>query len=93
MRGYNRGEYMDDDALKASIEGRYSVLPRWVWVGFYDYGWVNGSDEPIFNGKTAHSIGTGLRWQTTPSKPLHIGVDVAFTEDDTVFFIQLGESF
>ncbi len=93
VRGYNRGEYMDDDALKASIEGRYSILPRWVWVGFYDYGWVNDGDEPIFQGKTAHSIGTGLRWQTTPSKPLHIGVDVAFTDDDTVFFIQLGESF
>lgn len=93
VRGYNRGEYMDDDALKASIEGRYSILPRWVWVGFYDYGWVNNGDKQIFDGETAHSIGTGLRWQTTRDKPLHIGVDVAFTEDDTVFFIQLGESF
>lgn len=94
VRGYNRGRYMDDAALTANLEGRYKFHARWAVLTFFDYGWINNSSSQIFDGETAHSIGTGLHWQTTPDKPLHIGLDVAFTEDDdTVFFIQLGERF
>ena len=39
------------------------------------------------------SYGTGLRWRTTEDKPLNLGVDVAFTDDDTMLYIQVGERF
>lgn len=94
VRGYNRGRYMDDTALTAHLEGRYKFRPRWAVLAFFDYGWIDDNSSQVFDGEIAHSIGTGLHWQTTPDKPLHIGLDVAFTEDDdTVFFIQLGERF
>ena len=94
VRGYNRGRFMDDVAMTAHVEGRYKFHPRWMWLGFYDHGWISEAAGELMSGETAHSVGTGLHWQTTRDKPLHLGLDVAFTEDnDTVFFIQLGERF
>ena len=65
-----------------------------MWLGFYDHGWISEAADELLSGESAHSTGTGLHWQTTRDKPLHLGLDVAFTADnDTVFFIQLGERF
>ncbi|WP_290524795.1 BamA/TamA family outer membrane protein [Alcanivorax sp.] len=94
VRGYNHGRYMDDVALTTRLEGRYKFKPRWALKAFYDAGWISDDRDQVLEGETASSIGTGIHWQTTAEKPLHLGVDVAFTEDDdTVFFIQLGERF
>ena len=94
VRGYNRGRYMDDVAMTVHLEGRYKFHPRWMWLGFYDHGWLSEAAAELLSGESAHSTGTGLHWQTTRDKPLHLGLDVAFTADnDTVFFIQLGERF
>ncbi len=94
VRGYDRGRYMDDGALKLSIESRYQFRARWSVVGFYDYGWVSDKADRILSGETAFSIGGGIRWQTTPDKPLNLGLDVAYTGDsDAVVFIQIGERF
>lgn len=94
VRGYDRGRYMDDGALKLSLESRYKFAARWSAVGFYDYGWVSDKADQLLSGKTAYSIGGGIRWQTTPDKPLNLGIDVAYTGDnDTVVFIQIGEQF
>lgn len=94
VRGYNHGRYMDDVALTTRLEGRYKFRPRWALKAFYDTGWISDGREQILDGENAWSVGTGIHWQTTAEKPLHLGVDVAFTDEgDSVFFIQLGERF
>ena len=43
--------------------------------------------------RTIVTLGTGLRWQATAERDMHIGIDAAFSSDDRAVFIQIGERF
>jgi outer membrane protein assembly factor BamA len=93
VRGYSRLRYANDYALSVHAEGRYKVLPRWGFVVFVDTGWVGDSVDGLLEQETVSSFGGGIRWQPVADKGLNLGLDIAFTDEDSVVFIQIGERF
>lgn len=93
LRGFNRGRYQDFNTLSLHAEVRYQFRFRWGVVGFTETGWHADSLHNLNDNPRVTSYGTGLRWRTTKDKPLNLGVDVAFTDEDTVLYIQVGERF
>lgn len=93
MRGFARGRYQDQHSLSLHGEARYKFRPRWGVIGFYETGWINDDLSQITSGTRVTSVGAGLRWQVTEDKTMNLGVDAAFSTDDTAIYVQIGEAF
>jgi hypothetical protein len=94
LRGYNLGQFADDVALLLRAELKYKFHPRWGVIGFVDHGWVNSNLRDVFEGRDGGSVGLGLRWQAVAEQTMHLGIDIAFTDnDDSALIIKIGETF
>ena len=86
IRGFPAGRFLDTSSATTHVEWRYKFLPRWGVVAFTESGWVADSISELSNAATITSYGFGLRWQAILSKPLHLGVDFAFTDEDNAVY-------
>jgi hypothetical protein len=93
MRGFAMSRYSDQTTLSVHAEGRYKFLPRWGLIGFAEAGRFANDVEGLASGRTIVSTGCGVRWQVTKAKKLNLGIDVAFSSDDSAVYVQIGESF
>ncbi len=93
IRGYDRGRYMGDATLSTHAEVRYRFSERWAAIGFYESGWAFEDLLGYTNKSYAHSFGGGLRWKVLAEKELNLGFDVAYADDDFVYYVKLGEQF
>jgi hypothetical protein len=62
-------------------------------IGFYEAGWLNDDFSKLLSGRRITSYGTGLRWQVTKDRQMHLGIDAAFSTDDKALYVQIGERF
>ena len=93
LRGYFKGRFIDDHMYVAQLEYRWRFHSRWGLAGFVAGGEV--SDRPYnFFSDLKYSLGGGLRFKLTKSKPtlvrlvfglgkdgnngIYFGVDEAF---------------
>lgn len=93
MRGFSRDRYRDDHSLSLHAEVRHKFMPRWGAVAFVEAGWIADEIDHLMQNDVVTSYGGGLRWQATADKAMHLGVDLAFSGDDSVLYIRVGEMF
>jgi outer membrane protein assembly factor BamA len=93
MGGFARDRYRDQHTISFHAEGRYKFKPRWGVIGFYEAGWLNDDFSKLLSGRRITSYGTGLRWQVTKDRQMHLGIDAAFSTDDKALYVQIGERF
>lgn len=93
MGGFSNGRYRDQITWSFHSEGRYKFKPHWGLIGFYEVEWFNSKLGDIFDGRRITSYGTGLRWQVTENKQMHLGLDVAFSTEEEAVYIRIGERF
>ena len=93
MRGFATGRYLDNSSISLHSEWRYKFHPRWGVVAFAEAGKIGNSISNLDERETITSYGTGLRWQAINSKQMHIGIDIAFSEDDDTVYLRVGEAF
>lgn len=93
IRGFNRGQYQAFNTFSLHAEVRHQLHSRWGVIAFTETGWYADNLKSLSDNPRITSYGTGVRWRTTEDKPLNLGVDVAFTDDDTVYYIRVGEKF
>lgn len=93
MRGFPSGQYRNQSAVSGHIEWRHKVHQRWTTILFTEVGSVGRTVSAAFDKSAINSYGAGVRWQVLPSKTLNLGVDFAFSGDDSAMYIQVGERY
>ncbi|MHA7925500.1 MAG: hypothetical protein ACX936_09885 [Marinobacter sp.] len=91
LLGFASNKYQDDAAVSAHIEWRHKFAPRWGTMISYEVGSVGESIGKIHESESVSSVGFGLRWQVQEAKKLNLGMDFGISEDDSAFYIAIGE--
>lgn len=93
MRGFSRDRYRDARTLSITTEWRHKFAPRWGVAAYGEAGRFAPSFDKLSEARTITTVGTGLRWQVTADRDMHVGLDVAVSTDDRAVFLQIGERF
>jgi outer membrane protein assembly factor BamA len=93
LRGYAFGGYMDNLMATAQVEYRREIWWRIGAVAFAGVGEVSPSWSAFSWDHLLPSYGAGLRFRLTKSNPIHLRVDMAFTEDGHHLTMFVGEAF
>lgn len=91
LRGYQMGSYRDRFLLAMQTEYRYRFTER---IGAVAFGGV-GSVAPDFAGweESLWSVGTGFRFVLAPKNDIGLRIDVARGNDETVYYVGIGEAY
>lgn len=90
-RGIKKGRYIGDYVIASEAEVRWDFTPRWSAIGFAGAGWTADESISDFTFKDARpSGGFGFRYLAARIFHLRMGVDIAFSEEDTAFYIVTG---
>lgn len=80
LRGYFKGRFIDDHMYVVQMEYRWRFHSRWGLAGFLAGGEV--SDRPYnFFSDLKYSVGGGLRFKLTKSKPTLVRLDFGLGKD------------
>lgn len=90
LRGVPIGRYQDQFAGVAEVEGLWNIVGRWTLVGFGGVGRTDGDLPLISKGQTIWAGGTGFRYLMARRLNLKTGIDLAWSEEDFAFYIQMG---
>jgi Omp85 superfamily domain len=90
MRGLEKGEYVDNDAVQFEGELRYDVTPRWSLVGFGGIGRVGGSVSNLLDAENRVAYGTGFRYLIARAYGMRMGVDLAYNNRDFTVYVTVG---
>lgn len=91
MRGMPAMRRQGDQVITAEAELRWDFTPRWSAVGFGGAGWT--SDDGINGFSEAYPAGGfGFRYLFSKLYQLRGGIDVAFSEDESAFYITTGNA-
>lgn len=93
MRGFSKERYLADYSLSVHAEARYRFNARWGTVGFVEKGWVSDEVDRLDDGRSIVAYGMGLRWRPTVKQTLNLGIDAAWSEDDSALYVRIGEWF
>ena len=93
MRGFSRDRYRDARTVSVIAEWRHKFAARWGVVAYGEAGRFASTFEGLSDARTITTVGTGLRWQVTAERDMHIGLDFAVSSDDRAVFLQIGERF
>lgn len=98
LRGVPAFRYQGDEVASFQTQLTYMLTHRWLLSGFYGIGFTNtsGSDD-IFKQEDAtdsvNSYGVGFRYQIARRYGLYIGADIALSDEDSAFYINVGSGF
>ncbi len=92
LRGVPVMRYQGEHVAFAEAELRWKVMNRVSLIGFAGAGLTSSSydDESWHNDVIAG--GVGIRYELARKQGLHVGLDVAFSDDDTAVYIVFGSS-
>lgn len=79
--------------MSTHLEWRHKYLPPWGYILSFETGTVASALSDMKVNDLVASIGTGLRWQVSSDKPLHLGLDVGVSKDNHAVYVQIGEKF
>jgi len=91
LRGYVAGVYRDKLLLTWQAEYRIRITPRIGLVGFAGVGFLGSGWDDI--SEALPSYGAGLRWVIAPENNISFRIDVARGEDNTEWYLGVGEAF
>jgi hypothetical protein len=92
LRGAAMMRYQGEQVAQVEAELRWQFWKRLSLLGFAGYGaaWIDF--ERFENTQTVPTGGTGFRYELAREYGIHAGIDVAFSPDDTAFYIQVGSA-
>jgi len=92
MRGVPLQRYQGDGMACAEGELRWQFLKRWSLVGFAGIGHTWTGNDPFGHGETIVSGGGGIRYLIARRYGLHMGIDAAWSKEDSAIYIQFGSA-
>ena len=90
MRGIAAQRYQGDDTLAGEVELWWRATPRWSLLAFGGAGKAWGPRQSFSAAETASAGGLGFRYLIARALGLHAGIDVAYSDGGTAFYIQVG---
>lgn len=93
MRGYWTGRYRDLNMAASQVEYRLPLVWRLGAVGFLGLGSVSNSVSGLVTSGFKPSYGGGLRFMVDKAQKVNARIDVAWGQDASGFYFQLGEAF
>jgi len=91
MRGILDGRYIDKNKFAAQLEYRYPVYKKFDGIVFVSIGEVYNQDFEIDELK--ESYGLGVRYNLDEEEGINLRFDIAFGQDDTKVYVNIGEAF
>ncbi|SHH23556.1 Surface antigen [Ferrimonas marina] len=94
LRGISAFRYQGDEVGAVQAQLSYKIDNRWTLLGFYGVGQTR--QDSLTSGqesRTADAYGTGFRYKIARRYGIHMGVDVAFSDEDQAFYITMGTGF
>ncbi len=92
LRGVPALRYQGEEVAQLEAELRWQFWKRWSAVGFTGVGAAWSDLAPDDDSQSATTVGTGFRYEIARKYGIHMGLDVAFGPEDTVFYIQFGSA-
>lgn len=97
MRGIKAMRYQGEEIIQGQAELRWDVTSRWSLVGFGGVGTTFVSDdfsedEGAGDGETVTAQGFGFRYFLARRFGLRVGADVAWSEEETAFYLTFGNA-
>ena len=89
-RGVPATRYQNEYAVSSEFQGRWRVWERWSLIGFVGLGWSGGDIDALESSEFVPSGGGGFRYLLARLLGLHMGMDFAGSEDEFVFYFQIG---
>jgi len=92
LRGYSSGQFLDNAALTAQAEIRWTFRDRWTAQVFGGGGRIADTLGDIGSSRTNFAGGTGFRYMLVQKQKLSIGIDLAYNEyADVAVYFQVGD--
>ena len=92
-RGVPAARYQNEYAISSEVQARWRAYKRWSLIGFVGLGWIDGDIPGLEDNKFVPSGGGGFRYLIARVLDLHTGMDFAGSEDEFVFYFQVGTGF
>ncbi|TDX43686.1 BamA/TamA family outer membrane protein [Orenia marismortui] len=91
MRGVINGRYIDNNKFAAQIEYRYPIHKKFSGVVFASIGEVYEKD--FKTDQLKESYGLGVRYNLDKESGINMRLDLAFGQEESQFYVNIGESF
>lgn len=91
LRGYTPGKHRDQTMVTAQLEYRWKFPERWGVVAFAGVGGVGPRVTDLR--EALPSVGVGVRYVLAPKNNVSLRLDVARGDEESHFYIGLGEAF
>lgn len=92
LRGVPIMRYQGEEMAQIEAELRWQCWKRFSLVGFVGGGTVWNDFERLENSQSIPTGGVGFRYELARRYGLHAGLDVAFSEDNSAVYIQIGSA-
>ncbi|PKF61845.1 glyceraldehyde-3-phosphate dehydrogenase [Psychromonas sp. psych-6C06] len=92
LRGISAYRFQGDEIQTVQGQVTYDITPRWNISAFYGVGRALDKGEQNHEDLAA-GYGTGFRYKIARRYGLSIGADIAFSEEESAFYISLGSGF
>ncbi len=92
LRGVPMRKYQANRVAFSEAELRWQFLDRWSLLGFAGIGVTNDTNGLRENTDDVVAGGFGFRYLIAREVGLHMGADLAFSEETTAFYIQFGNA-
>jgi len=93
LRGYSTGKYREDQVYTFQAEYRRRFWRRLGGVAFAGAGWAAPEIKDLRIADTLGSVGLGLRYLMITEYDINVGVDLAWGNEERVFYFKIGEAF
>ncbi|GAL36527.1 outer membrane protein [Vibrio maritimus] len=92
MRGVAAYKYQGDEVSTLQAQAMWHLNHRWTINAFYGVGSTAEEHNELFE-ETVDAYGVGFRYQIARRYGIHVGVDLAFSEDQGTAYFQVGTGF
>jgi len=92
MRGVPAFRYVDNIAMTLELEPRFQITDRWGAVVFGGVGQVADDISDLSTDDTVFAVGAGFRYLIARKRGIQAGIDVAYSDGDTAFYITVGSA-
>ncbi|PTP77864.1 BamA/TamA family outer membrane protein [Vibrio splendidus] len=90
LRGIARNRYQGEHTVAAEVQVSKQWTPRLSTAVFTGIGYAGDSDKDMFDQSSHAAYGVGFRYLIARRYGLISGIDIAFSEEDTALYFQVG---
>jgi hypothetical protein len=92
LRGVPIMRYQGEEIAQIEAELRWQFYKRFSLVGFTGVGGAWNDFEAVDSTRSVLAGGAGFRYELAREYGLHMGLDLAFSEDTTAIYLQVGSA-